>query len=143
MPQDQQFETKFSGSKTVFPSGASRDRQTGKGMFHLIPYVALEALAQLYERGAANHGPNNWRKGMYLSAFLSPMSRHGAKLCDCYVDEDHAAAVMWNAAGFIWTVRQIRDGKLPRSLDDVGYIDALETKEKNDLHANAPRAAAG
>ena len=116
------------GNRKVFETGAQRDAGAGRGYFHCIPYVAIESLAKLYEAGAIKYGRDNWKKGIPLSNYIDSMERHALKLAECRQDEDHAAAVMWNAAGFIWTATEIRAGRLPRSLDNIGWLAALEAK---------------
>lgn len=116
-----EFVVKDSGERRIFPTGAQRDTGSGKGFFHLIPYYPMERLAQLYEAGARKYGKNNWRKGIPCSVFLDSAARHLLKLADGWADEDHAAAVMWNVCGLIWTEKQAKDGKLP-----VELLDHLE-----------------
>lgn len=123
-----QFVVGDTGRRVVFATGAQRDAGAGKGYFHCLPFVALESLAKLYEAGALKYGKDNWKRGIPLHCYLDSMMRHATKLSEAWVDEDHAAAVMWNAAGFIWTVKEIEAGRLPRSLDDIGWCAALERK---------------
>lgn len=117
------------GHRKVFETGAQRDAGPGKGYFHCLPYVAMEALARLYEAGAIKYGRDNWKRGIPLSCFLDSMLRHALKLAECRLDEDHTAAVMWNAAGFAWTAAEIEAGRLPSSLDNVGWIQAQQAKQ--------------
>jgi hypothetical protein len=124
--QNGDFEVKDTGSRTVFSTGSQRDAGPGKGWFHLIPFVSVEALAKLYEAGARKYGRDNWKMGQPLSCVLDAMHRHAFKLAECRLDEDHAAAVMWNAAGFIWTAAEIVAGRLPLDLDDIGWTNALD-----------------
>ena len=126
--QNGEFELKDTGNRRIFETGAQRDAGPGKGYFHCLPFVAMESLAKLYEAGAVKYGRDNWKRGIPLNCYLDSMLRHALKLAEARVDEDHAAAVMWNAAGFVWTAGEIRAGRLPRSLDNVGYIDALDAK---------------
>jgi hypothetical protein len=120
------FVVKDSGDRHTFATGAVRDAREGKGFFHCIPYVSKLRLAQLFEAGARKYGKDNWKKGINLSCYVDGVDRHNGKLAECWQDEDHAAAVMWNAACFIWTVEQIRAGRLPQSLDDIGWFAAEE-----------------
>lgn len=118
------------GRRRVFETGAQRDAGVGKGYFHCLPYVAIEALAKLYEAGAIKYGRDNWKLGIPLNCYLDAMLRHALKLAEARVDEDHAAAVMWNAAGFIWTANEVRAGRLPSHLDNIGWLNAIEHKNK-------------
>jgi hypothetical protein len=116
-----EYVVKDSGSRTTFATGAVRDSGESKGWFHCLPFVAIERLAKLYEAGGKKYGKSNWKKGIPLSRYLDSCFRHLHKLAEGWTDEDHAAAVMWNAAGFIWTLDAVKSGKLPADLDDIGF----------------------
>lgn len=113
------FTIKDSGKRQEFETGARRDVQDGKGRFDLLDFYALQRLAIHLEKGAAKYGEHNWRKGIPLSRFLSSGARHLHQLIDGQTDEDHAAAVLFNLCGFIWTQREVREGRLPASLNDL------------------------
>jgi hypothetical protein len=127
--QNGEFALQDTGRRKLFDTGAQRDAGAGRGYFHCLPYVAIEALAKLYEAGATKYGRDNWKLGMPLNCYLDSMLRHALKLAEARVDEDHAAAVMWNAAGFIWTANEIREGRLAKELDTIGWLNALATKQ--------------
>lgn len=109
---------------THFATGAQRSQQDGKGRFDLIPYEAMLSLARRYEMGAPFYGERNWENGMPLSRMLSSMRRHSMQIGYDF-SEDHVGAVLWNAAGFVTIVERIKAGLLPKSLDDLGYIDRI------------------
>jgi hypothetical protein len=92
-----EFVTTDSGAREEYPSGAVRDTQAGKGRFDLLPYRALRRVAQLYERGAAKYGDRNWEKGISFSRCFSSMLRHAFQALAGETDEDHLAAVVFNA----------------------------------------------
>lgn len=106
---------------TSYTTGAVRNKQEGRGRFDLIPYEAMLALAKRLEFGATIYGDRNWEKGMPLSRFLSSMRRHAMQV-NFDFSEDHVAAVLFNAAGFVTTASRIEAGLLPRELDDIGYL---------------------
>ena len=110
---------KTSGKTQEFESGAHRDIQEGKGRYDLIPTIALKRLAIHYENGANAYGENNWKNGMPLRRFLDSAMRHLQQCLDGKEDEDHAGAVLWNVCGFIYTQQAIKDGKLPKELDNL------------------------
>lgn len=114
-----EFVTKDSGLRAEFATGAVRDGATGKGRYDLIPREAIHRLAQLYERGAAKYEDRNWEKGMPLSEMVDSMLRHAFQAAAGATDEDHFAAVMWNAAGVITFQERIKAGLLPAELDDL------------------------
>lgn len=91
------YVTKDSGERQDFTSGAKRDTQSGKSRYDLIPPGPLKRLADLYARGAEKYGEANWQKGMPTSRMLASLMRHleSYRLGDR--EEDHLAAVVWNA----------------------------------------------
>jgi hypothetical protein len=121
------FVVKDSGKRQQFATGAVRDDQDGKGFFDSIPYEALECLAKLYEAGAKKYGDDNWRKGIPLRAYLNSATRHLLKLNNGWADEDHAAAVLWNICGYVWTACQVKAGKLPASLANDRLTNARKS----------------
>lgn len=113
------YEVKDSGNRREFATGSVRDMAEGKGRFDLIPFEALRRLAVHYEKGAIKYGTHNWKKGQPISVLLDSMLRHASKVTAGLEDEDHLAAVLWNGAAIIWTRQAIKDGILPRELEDV------------------------
>lgn len=85
--------------KTEF--GALRESNQGRGRFDLIPYEAVEALAKWYEAGAEKYDERNWESGISVKDCINRMCRHASKVASGWTDEDHLAAVMWNAAAAI------------------------------------------
>jgi hypothetical protein len=88
---------KSSGEIREFASGAVRDSATGKARMELLPYEFLMRVADWYGAGADKYGDNNWRKGQPQSAVVGSLSRHLAKYVMGMRDEDHLAAIVWNA----------------------------------------------
>lgn len=89
--------TKDSGEREQFDSGAKRDTQAGKPRYDLIPTHALKRIAGLYARGADKYDDNNWHKGIPYSRCLASLERHLQQWKQGDRDEDHLAAVVWNA----------------------------------------------
>lgn len=143
------FVTKDSGERQLFSTGAQRDTQAGKGRYDRIPPQLLHNLAQalegamgedktillglslipmrpllrlagLYGRGAVKYGPGNWLKGIPLSRVFDSMDRHVNRFKAMWNDEDHLAAVAWNAFALIETEALALEGKLPKELLDLG-----------------------
>ena len=110
-----------SGSRTSFGTGAVRDAQPGKGHFADIPVCALEAIAKRFEDGSVKYARGNWMKGIPLSSYQNSLQRHMLKAAQGHTDEDHFGAMLWNAACWLWTEREIEAGRLPRSLDDLPF----------------------
>jgi len=91
------YTLKQSGKKETFPEGAQRDSQKGKPRYDLIPPRALKRVADLYTKGAEHYGDRNWEKGMKFSRFFASLLRHAYQFSMGETDEDHLAAVVFNA----------------------------------------------
>lgn len=115
---EKEFVVKDSGARQSFGTGAVRDIQHGKGRFDLIPTIATRRLAKHFENGAVKYGDNNWQKGIPLSRYLDSLERHVNCLKAGEPTEDHLAAIMWNAACYMWTLNEIEYGRLPKELDN-------------------------
>lgn len=115
---DKQFITKDSGKRQEFETGSKRDSRDGKGRFDLIPMYSLRRLAGVYERGAVKYAPRNWEKGQPLTRYIDSALRHIADLMSGEPTEDHAAQAAWNLFSYMWTLKEIEAGRLPKELDD-------------------------
>jgi hypothetical protein len=93
----QELKIKDSGERSVYGSGAQRDNHEGKGRFDLIPSQAMFRLARWFEMGAKKYSDRNWEKGMDISRYVDAILRHAEKYKAGCNDEDHAAAIAWNA----------------------------------------------
>jgi len=113
------FDTKDSGSRREFATGSVRDAATGKGRYDLVSPIALERLAQLYERGAVKYAARNWEKGQPISVFMDCAMRHLQKHLRGERDEDHLAAAAWNVFAAIHVEHQAQIGALPAELLDL------------------------
>jgi hypothetical protein len=120
---------KDSGERRSFNTGSVRDVRTGKGRYDLLSPLALRRLAQHTENGATKYGDRNWEKGQPLSVYMDSMIRHAYNVLEGKKDEDHAAAMMWNAMAFIHTQEAIERGILPRELNDLNDYTSSETGE--------------
>lgn len=118
------FETKDSGDRESFATGAVRDVRAGKGRFDLVPPLPYMRLAQLYERGATKYGDWNWAKGMPFSRFLDSAERHLISYKAGLRDEDHLAAIVFNVFALMHQeVLAPELDDLPRFIDRWGYAE--------------------
>lgn len=74
----------------------------GKPRFDLIPPHALEALADLYRKGADKYGDRNWEKGMAWGRIFRALVSHTWKWWrgedfDPTDGQHHLIAVAWNS----------------------------------------------
>ena len=116
-----------SGKRQNFETGARRDTQEGKGRFDLLPVHAIIRLAKHFENGAVKYSPDNWRKGIPLRRYVDSLLRHSFKFLGGLEDEDHLAAIIWNACCLLETKEMIDRGLLPKELDDLP-IPVLDEK---------------
>lgn len=112
------FVTKDSGERQTWETGSRRDTQNDKPRYDLIPLSPLRRLAELYARGAVKYGDRNWERGQPISRYYASMFRHMVQWACGDRDEDHLAAVVWNAMAIMWTEEQVGDGRLPNTLAD-------------------------
>lgn len=110
-----------SGARTEFDTGAVRDAMAGKGLPSCIPPLSIRRLAKHYEAGAKKYALHNWMQGIPLSRYFDALIRHSLAAAEGKTDEDHLAAIMWNAASFMWTEEMIERGELPKELNDLPY----------------------
>ena len=110
-----------SGARTEYKTGAVRDASHGKGHFHSIPPTALRHMAKRFEDGARKYAKDNWMRGISLSHYVDSLTRHALAWQEGDETEDHAGALLWNAATMVWTDEQIKAGRLPKELDDLPY----------------------
>lgn len=68
----------------------------------LLGYDALRRLAVWYELGGLKYGDRNWEKGLQKWQVESSALRHAAKLLYEMQDEDHASALAWNIAAWLY-----------------------------------------
>jgi hypothetical protein len=108
-----------SGKRSEFDTGAVRDAMEGKGMPSLLPIDALRAASKRFEDGANKYGRDNWTKGIPLSRYIDSLYRHLWQFIEGDESEDHAGAIVWNAMCLVQTEEWIKNGKLPKSLDDI------------------------
>lgn len=124
-----EYETKFSGTKQQYDSGATRDIAVGKGKYVFIPPLPLKRLAAVYERGAAHHGDRNWEQGFPMSRALDSAIRHIYQYIEGLRDEDHLAQAAWNLFAAMHFEEMIERGHLPKELNDLPDYMPIETKD--------------
>lgn len=92
------YETKDSGTRQDYPTGARRDTSAGKPRYDLIPETSLLRLAELMARGAEKYGEHNWKKGIPTDRYYESAYRHliSWRLNAEGDNEDHLAAVVFN-----------------------------------------------
>ena len=120
------YKIRDTGQRREFGTGSVRNKREGKGRYDLIPAYPLERLAKHFEAGAKLYDDNNWQLGQHLGNYFDSAFRHLMNFKDGDRVEDHLTAVVWNVFAFIWTEREINEGRLPKELDD--WSNRAETK---------------
>ncbi len=93
---------KDSGKREEFNTGSRRDTRTGKGRFDLLPPRCITRLAKHYENGALKYGDLNWELGQPSRRYMDSLLRHAFRYADGERDEDHLAAIVFNAFGIMF-----------------------------------------
>ncbi len=112
--------------KTISVTGAQRDNQEGKYRFDLIGLHMLKRLARLLERGARKYAERNWEKGQETSRTLASLWRHVVAYQEGDREEDHLAAIVFNAMSIMHVEGEVLAGRLPAALLDLPFYAHLE-----------------
>ena len=90
----------------TYQTGAKRAGDDTRPDLPILPWSELERLSYHYMRGATLHGRNNWQKGIPSSRYLRSLSRHLSDFIQGRnPDEDHLAAIAFNAFGIMFNQR--------------------------------------
>lgn len=101
----------------------ARKADAGKARMDLLPYPALEAIAQILTFGATKYAAHNWRKGFAWSRIYSSLQRHlGAWSEGEDADPETGKSHLWHAGCNILFLIQ-------HELDGLGTDDRYK-KEK-------------
>jgi hypothetical protein len=121
LPRGEQQDTAPNPQKRQFKTGAQRDHDNGKGLPHLIPTRPLDLLARHFQTGAEKYGPNNWQKGIPVSAYYDSAMRHLWAVHRGETNEPHLTACIWNLVCLQDTLQSIAAGALPQDLNDLSF----------------------
>ena len=95
-----------SGKRQPFGKNmAIRDTADDKPRPDLISPFAEERLGHWLRMGAAKYAERNWEKGMPFSRCVASLKRHVMRFQQGMRDEDHLAAIMFNAMAISTTRR--------------------------------------
>jgi dATP/dGTP diphosphohydrolase len=93
----------------------------GKPRYDLLPYDAIDALADHYRKGSEKYAERNWERGMDWSKCFSSLMRHASAFAqgEDYDPENgslHATAMAWNALALLaYQLRNIGNDDRPNS----------------------------
>jgi len=121
-----------SGKRQSFGKGmAIRDTADDKPRPDLISPFAEERQGHWLLMGAKKYAERNWEKGMPFSRCVASLKRHLMKFQQGKRDEDHLAAIMFNAMALIHYEEMIASGRLPPELNDMpNYQPAVKSPRK-------------
>jgi hypothetical protein len=85
----------------------------------LISPFAEERQGHWLLMGAKKYAERNWERGMPFSRCVASLKRHLMKYQQGKRDEDHLAAIMFNAMALIHYEEMIERGLLPAELNDM------------------------
>lgn len=107
----------------ITKEGAARENDDiDKGRPDLISPHGFHRLAVHYARGHEKYkkfGDRNWEKGLSITRCVGSILRHTFKYLAGYHDEDHLAAIAWNAFAIMHFEAEILAGKRPISFMDI------------------------
>ena len=121
-----------SGKRQQFGSNlAIRDTADDKPRPDLISPFAEERQGQWLRMGAAKYAERNWERGMPFTRCVASLKRHVMRYQQGKRDEDHLAAIMFNAMALIHYEEMIERGLLPTELNDMPVYSKPAAKETN------------
>lgn len=115
-----EYDMTDSGARQSFGDNlAMRDTAEEKPRPDLISPFAEERQGHWLRMGAKKYCERNWEKGMPFSRCVASLRRHIMRYQQGMRDEDHLAAIMFNAMALIHYEEMIERGVLPKELDDL------------------------
>ena len=119
-----------SGNRENFNTGAVRDTASDKPRPDLISPFAEERVGQWLAKGAEKYAERNWEAGIPISRCWASLCRHKMAYQQGKRDEDHLAAIIFNAMAIMHYEEMIERGVLPPNLlDDMPTYEAVEYEE--------------
>lgn len=115
-------------------SGGFREAREGKGRQDLIEPELIFRLGRWYELGAHKYGERNWEKGISVKDCIAAIVRHAYKFIEGAKDEDHLAAITWNAAAIM---RMEKYSKYKEFLDLPRYQTEKGVDENDRIHTTS------
>ncbi len=117
------------GREESFGTGAVRDDQGEKVRPDLFSPFAEERVGRWLMLGARRYAERNWEQGIPVSRCWASLCRHKMKYQQGQRDEDHLAAIIFNAMAIIHYEEMVARGVLPSDLLDMpnyGTSDVFE-----------------
>lgn len=118
------YSVKDSGERREFATGSVRDRGDLKPRPDYISPFAMLEIGEHMRKGAVKYGPWNWQLGQPFSEMTASMYRHLLQWIMGDTEENHLAAIAFNAQALIHYREMIKRGVLPGELDDMPRYEA-------------------
>jgi hypothetical protein len=123
-----------SGQRQTFGENrAVRDTAADKPRPDLISPFAEERVGHWLRMGAQKYAERNWELGMPFTRCIASLKRHLMKYQQGHTDEDHLAAIIFNAQAIIHYEAMIEAGVLPADLNDMPCYKAAESKGRKPV----------
>ena len=115
---------KDSGVREDMDTGSRRDTQVGKSRPDLMNPLVMRRVGMHFANGCEKYGERNFELGQLSSRYRASLGRHLLDYDEGLKDEDHLAAVVWNAMCIIMNQEFVERGIYPPEIDDFSnYID--------------------
>lgn len=109
---------KDSGAREDMSTGSRRDTQVGKSRPDLMNPLVLRRLGMHFANGCDKYGEKNFELGQNTSRYRASLGRHMLDYDEGLKDEDHLAAIIWNAMGIMMNQEFVERGIYEPSIDD-------------------------
>ncbi len=113
--------------------GGNRDNADDKLDYTLVPIEALNRLVRHYMNGLKKYGRDNWKKLSLpadIERYKQSMYRHLIQYLENKKDEDHLAAIVWNAMCLIYFEEKPLGGTYGEAVKPVDLKRARENMIK-------------
>jgi hypothetical protein len=120
-----EFKTlKDSGKREDMETGSRRDTQENKSRPDLMNPLVSRRVGHHYANGCVKYGEKNFELGQKSSRYLASLERHLLDYKEGKKDEDHLAAIVWNANCLIMNQEFVERGIYDESImDETNYQD--------------------
>ena len=109
---------KDSGKREDMETGSRRDTQEGKSRPDLMNPLVLRRLGMHFANGCIKYGEKNFELGQKTSRYRASLGRHLLDYDEGLKDEDHLAAILWNAMCIMMNQEFVERGIYPIGIDD-------------------------
>jgi len=117
---------KDSGAREDMETGSRRDTQVGKSRPDLMNPLVLRRVGMHFANGCDKYGEKNFELGQKSSRYRASLGRHLLDYDEGLKDEDHLAAIIWNAMCIMMNQEFVERGIYPPGMDDHSDYQNLD-----------------